>query len=117
VRIRVQRVEPCGALTALLTIIDRFVEVMMHLESAAWARLIVREQREPTEAFDILYGGLMGRRVDPLAALIVRIGGRRWDTAEARLKTVAFVGQARVFRVVRAHTIATFTSGYGDLAP
>jgi hypothetical protein len=58
----------------------------------------------------------MGRLVDHLAALIVRIGGGSWDTAEARLKTLVIVGQALVFRVVRAHTIATFTSGYGDLA-
>ena len=66
---------PDAALTALLTIIDRFVEVMVHPESAAWARFIVREQMEPTEAFDVLYGGVMGRLVDHLSALIVRIGG------------------------------------------
>lgn len=57
-RIRVQRVEPSGALTALLTIIDRFVELTVHPESAAWARFIVREQREPTEAFDFMKHGL-----------------------------------------------------------
>jgi AcrR family transcriptional regulator len=52
---------PDAALTALLTIIDRFVAVMVHPDSAAWARFIVREQMEPTEAFDVLYGGVMGR--------------------------------------------------------
>jgi TetR/AcrR family transcriptional regulator, regulator of cefoperazone and chloramphenicol sensitivity len=132
---------PDAALTALLTIIDRFVEVMVHPESASWARFIVREQMEPTEAFDVLYDGMMGRLVDHLSALIVRIGGGRYDKAEARLKTVAIVGQAIVFRVaratllratgwadvdtagaaairriVRAHTIAILTSSHGDLA-
>jgi AcrR family transcriptional regulator len=130
------------ALTSLLAIIDRFVEVMVHPESAAWARFIVREQMEPTEAFDVLYGGLMGRLVDHLSGLIVRIGGGRYDAADARLKTLAIVGQALVFRVaratllratgwadvdtggaaairriVRAHTIAILTRSRGDLAP
>jgi AcrR family transcriptional regulator len=133
---------PDAAVEAFLTVIDRFVEVMIHPESAAWARFIVREQAEPTEAFDVLYGGGMGRLVDHLSALIVRIGGGRPDVAEARLKTVAIVGQVLVFRVaratllratgwtdvdeggaasirriVRAHTRAILTSTRGDLAP
>ena len=133
---------PDAALTELLAIIDRFVGVMVHPESAAWARFIVREQMEPTEAFDVLYGGVMGRLVDRLSGLIVRISEGRCDAAEARLKTVAIVGQALVFRVaratllrvtgwtdidadgaeairriVRAHTGAILRSTLGDLAP
>jgi AcrR family transcriptional regulator len=133
---------PDAALSALLTIIDRFVEVMVHPESAAWARFVVREQMEPTEAFDVLYGGVMGQLVDHLSALIVRIGGGHCDAAEARLKTLAIVGQALVFRVARAtllrvtgwtdidtggaatirriirsHTRAILIGTYGDLAP
>jgi hypothetical protein len=97
---------------------------------------------EPTEAFDVLYGGMMGRLVDHLSALIVRIMGGRCDAAEARLKTLAIVGQALVFRVaratllratgwadvdaaggaairrvIRAHTRAIFSNTSGDLAP
>jgi AcrR family transcriptional regulator len=131
-----------AALPALLTIIDRFVEVMVHPESAAWARFIVREQMEPTDAFDVLYAGMMGRLVDHLAGLIVRIGRGQCDPADARLKTVAIVGQALVFRVaratvlratgwtdvdaagaaairsiVRAHTNAILTKTVGDLRP
>jgi AcrR family transcriptional regulator len=131
-----------AALTALLSIIDRFVEVMVDPASALWARFIVREQMEPTEAFDFLYGGIMGRLVDHLSALIVRIGGGRYDDAEARLKTLAIVGQALVYRVARAtllratgwtevdsagaeairriirtHTIAILTNPRGGRAP
>jgi AcrR family transcriptional regulator len=131
-----------AALAVLLMIIDGFVEVMVHPESALWARFIVREQMEPTEAFDVLYGGVMGRLVNHLSTLIVRIGGDHCDAAEARLKTLAIVGQALVFRVaratllrvtgwtdvdadgaavirriIRAHTSAILTSTRGDLAP
>jgi TetR/AcrR family transcriptional regulator, regulator of cefoperazone and chloramphenicol sensitivity len=102
----------------------------------------VREQMEPTDAFDVLYGGVMGRLVDRLSALIVRISRGRCNPAEARLKTLAIVGQALVFRVaratllratgwtdvdaagaaairsvVRAHTSAILTNTGGDLRP
>lgn len=133
---------PDAAMDAVLTIVDRFVGMMVHPESAAWARFIVREQMEPTGAFDVLYGGMMGRLVDHLSGLLVRIGGGRCDAAEARLETVAIVGQALVFRVaratllrvtgwadvdaegaaairrvVRAHTIAVLAGIRGDLTP
>jgi hypothetical protein len=85
---------------------------------------------------------MMGRLVDHLSALIVRIGGGRCDPAEARLRSVAIVGQALVFRVaratllrvtgwtdvdtsgaeairriIRAHTSAILTTACGDIAP
>jgi AcrR family transcriptional regulator len=104
---------PEAALAELLAIIERFVEVMVHPDSAAWARFIVREQMEPTEAFDVLYGGVMGRLVDRLSALIVRIGGGRIDDDEARLKVVAIVGQALVFRVARATLLRA--TGWADV--
>jgi hypothetical protein len=106
---------PDAASTALLAIVDRFAEMMVHPESAAWARFIVREQMEPTEAFDILYGGVMGRLVDHLSALTVRIGGGHCDAAEARLKTLAIVGQALVFRVARATLLRA--TGWADVDP
>ena len=49
-----------------------------------------------------LYGGVMGRAIEPLSALLVRIGEGRWDDTEARLKALAIMGQALVFRVGRA---------------
>jgi len=93
------------------------------------------EQMEPTKTFDLLDGGVVGRLVDYLSALIVRIGGDRCE-----LKTLAIVGQALVFRVaraillrvapgvdsggvaairrlIRAHTGAILTNTCGDIAP
>ena len=55
------------------------------------------EQMEPTKAFDMFDGGVMGRLVDYLSALIVCIGGDRCE-----LKTLAIVGQGLVLRVARA---------------
>jgi len=91
-----------SASTAVLVLIDHFAETMMRPESSTWARFIVREQMEPTEAFDILYAGFMGQMVDRLSGLLVTIGQGRCSVAEARLKTLAILGQALVFRVARA---------------
>jgi AcrR family transcriptional regulator len=104
---------PEAALAELLAIIERFVEVMVHPDSAAWARFIVREQMEPTEAFDVLYGGVMGRLVDRLSSLVVRIGRGRIAAPEARLKVIAIVGQALVFRVARATLLRA--TGWADI--
>src|SRR5438874_10926414 len=93
---------PEAASRTVLSIVDHFLEIILRPESEAWARLIVREQMGPTVAFDTLYGGVMGRAIDHLSALLVRIGEGRWDDTEARLKALAIIGQALVFRVGRA---------------
>jgi TetR/AcrR family transcriptional regulator, regulator of cefoperazone and chloramphenicol sensitivity len=117
----------------------------LHRQGTLIVRTVTRKtpdlnQAEPTEAFDVLYSGLMGRMVDHLSALIVRADRGNCGAAEARLKTLAIVGQALVFRVaratllrvtgwsdvdssgarairrlIRAHTIAILTNASGDL--
>lgn len=103
---------PAAASRALLAAIDRFVDIMLSPESAAWTRFIVREQMDPTEAFEALYGGVMERLVDHLSSLLQRIGHRRDDAGEARLKAMAIIGQALAFRVARATVLRA--TGWGD---
>jgi TetR/AcrR family transcriptional regulator, regulator of cefoperazone and chloramphenicol sensitivity len=93
---------PEAASRTVLSIVDRFLGIILRPETEAWARLIAREQMGPTVAFDALYTGVMGRAIDHLSALLVRIGEGRWDDTEARLKALAIIGQALVFRVGRA---------------
>lgn len=93
---------PEAASRTVLSIVDHFLGIILRPETEAWARLIAREQMGPTVAFDALYTGVMGRAIDHLSALLVRIGEGRWDDTEARLKALAIIGQALVFRVGRA---------------
>src|SRR3546814_8144455 len=90
------------AIEAVLTILYLFAQVLVNEESAPWARFIVREQMRPTEAFDILYEKLMGEMLGHLSSLIHHIGGGRYAPAEARLKAMALMGQAFMFRFARA---------------
>lgn len=90
------------ALRAIHAMTDGFLRLMLSPESAAWARFIVREQMEPTAAFEILYRDIMSKASGRLVGLIARIGGGRWGEEEARLKAIAIIGQVLVFRVARA---------------
>jgi|SRR5690606_8829186 len=86
----------------LVRIVDRFIDVLTAEESAAWARIIVREQQEPTAAFELFYSGLHRRVLALVSTLVARIDGRQTPSAADRLKVLTIVGQVLVFRVARA---------------
>ena len=52
---------------------DALVATFAAPESAAWARLILREQQNPSEAFDRLYGGMIGRMLSLISRLIAQV--------------------------------------------
>ncbi|AJP71752.1 CerR family C-terminal domain-containing protein [Sphingomonas hengshuiensis] len=89
------------ATEALLQLLDNVAAVMMLPESATWSAFVVREQQNPTEAFDRLYAGVIQRVVDVFIALITRI---RPDLPrrEALATGLLLFGQALVLRVCRA---------------
>jgi AcrR family transcriptional regulator len=85
----------------LLGMLDKMVALLVRDESAQWAQLIAREQREPAEAFEILYGGIMGRLTGLLARLVLSVRGGGTE-ADARLAVVSIMGQVIMFRAGRA---------------
>jgi AcrR family transcriptional regulator len=82
--------------------IDALVATFSAPESAAWARLILREQQDPSEAFDLLYGRMIGRMLSLLTRLIAQIVGTDPQAIESRLLSQTIIGQALVFRSARA---------------
>lgn len=88
-------------LPLLHRVTDAAVAMLARRESAAWARLILREQQDPSAAFDVLYRGVMGRLLDLLTLLVSRVRGRAPDE-DAQLTALTIVGQALVFRAARA---------------
>ena len=91
-----------SARPAIHSIIAGMTEVMLHDETAAISRFIVREQADPTEAFTRIYHGVMGQMLERLSGLLMRVSGLRLDGAEARVRAMTLVGQVLVFRVARA---------------
>jgi AcrR family transcriptional regulator len=93
---------PDQARAALHAILGGMIQVMLMEETDAMARFIVREQADPTPAFDRIYDGVMRSTLDRLGLLVEQLGEGRIDRAESRLRAIAMVGQVLVFRVARA---------------
>ena len=91
-----------SARAAVHAVISGMTKVMLHDETAAISRFIVREQADPTEAFTRIYEGVMGRMLEQLSGLLTRVSGGRLNGAEARVRAMTLVGQVLVFRVARA---------------
>ncbi|MGE0666674.1 MAG: CerR family C-terminal domain-containing protein [Sphingomonadales bacterium] len=94
---------PEEARRLLLGIADGFISMMIGSEdSALWARIIVREQFDPTEAFDILYDRVMGPYYVAIGRLLGVIFRKPHESDEIKLKVFALIGQALIFRIARA---------------
>jgi AcrR family transcriptional regulator len=93
---------PAQARAALHELLQAFVGIMVRPESASWSRYILREQMEPTPAFDLLYGSVMSPVLQQVCTLLRRVSGRRLTLKDARLRALALFGQVLVFRACRA---------------
>ncbi|MBX9881174.1 MAG: CerR family C-terminal domain-containing protein [Sphingomonas sp.] len=94
--------EDAVAARALLQrMIADFADKMVSPEIEARSLFIVREQMRPTQAFDRIYGGLLGTMLGQLAELVC-IATASHDRYRARLLTVTLIGQVIVMRASRA---------------
>src|SRR3546814_12875997 len=87
---------------------------MLNPESSAWARYVVREQMDPTRAFDELYAAPMGPLLTTISGMLQRLSGDRLDPEEARIRVIALSGQAFAFRVARA--LALRMTGWSQIS-
>ena len=91
---------PKAARAALHKLIDTFIEVILgSAEAERWARYIVREQMQPTAAFDVIYRFLGGAVT--IATRLVAAALSRPDNEETRVRVFTFLGQVLVFRVAQ----------------
>jgi hypothetical protein len=68
----------------------------------SWMGIFIREQIEPSEAFDVLYQGIMKPVHDCFARLIAQVLGTSSDERETRAKAYATFGQLLMFHFSRA---------------
>jgi TetR/AcrR family transcriptional regulator, regulator of cefoperazone and chloramphenicol sensitivity len=92
---------PAQAREALHILYAHAAAVLVSAESAPFARFIVREQANPTEAFNRIYDALMGPMLGRLAFLLGIASGGTLDESEARVRAITLMGQVLVFRVAR----------------
>jgi len=87
--------------------------VLVSAESAPLARFIVREQANPTEAFNRIYVELMAPMLSRLAFLLAVVSRGALGEQEARIHAVTLMGQLLVFRVARATALRA--GGWEDI--
>lgn len=92
---------PGAARAMIQDTLTRFVETMASEQSAAFSLFVVREQMEPTKAFERIYGGRMGEMLEALVQL-VRIATGRRDGDAAQVAVITLIGQVIVLRASRA---------------
>lgn len=93
--------DPAAARAAIADILRRFLKRFQHAQSNSWALFVMREQLNPTEAFERIYAGPMGQTGRVLVELIcVATGGN--DRQAARLAAISLFGQVLVMKAARA---------------
>lgn len=103
------------ALRLLETAMSILIKQFALPASAFWPRLILREQQDPTAAFDILYAGLYAPLLDLLTRLIGVLIDADPAAEAARARAVMILGQVIVFPAAR--TTALRHMGWKDLGP
>ncbi|MBT8144049.1 MAG: CerR family C-terminal domain-containing protein [Gammaproteobacteria bacterium] len=104
--------QPTTDKVAARAALHRLVQAMIRLvagepEADCWAGFILREQAQPTEAFEVLYERTMGRIHETVAQLVGVISGLPADDPLTRLRSITLTGQVLVFRTSRAGVMRT----------
>ena len=93
--------DPAQARAAIEAITRNFLERLQDERGNAWALFVMREQLQPTEAFERIYAGPMGQTMRVLVDLVCVATGKR-DRYAARLVAISLLGQALVMKAARA---------------
>lgn len=107
--------DPLAARHALHVIFTHIAKVLTSANAASLARFIVREQADPTEAFTLIYDGIMAPMLARVVILLTIVANGKLDASEARLRAVALLGQVLVFRVARETALRAV--GWTDIGP
>ena len=91
--------DPAEARQLIEQLLQRFVEKVSR--SANEALFIVREQMNPTEAFDYIYDGPMGKMWRKLTELVCIVTNSE-DLRQCRIIAMTLIGQAIAIRASRA---------------
>lgn len=90
-----------GARQAVHDMLDAMLDKMLGKQTESWGLFIVREQMNPTAAFDRLFNGPLGQLTRRLARLVCIAMGVA-DGEETRITALTLFGQVLVVRSSRA---------------
>lgn len=90
-----------AAVDLLVEQLSAFIQLVGRGESRRWGRIIIREQMQPTRAFDIIYDRVIRRVHEACAGLVGRILGIPPDSEAAVIRAHSVMGQAMIFQAAR----------------
>jgi len=115
VQVELATIDAAGARRLVTRLLETFVDTVLGTaEAERWARFIVREQLDPTAAFDVIYG-FMGTAHAMLTRLVATALGGDPESPEMKLRAFTILGQGLVFRI--APTLVTRRLGRDALGP
>jgi AcrR family transcriptional regulator len=106
---------PEEAASLLIEMLQAASRLMLSADCAHWARFILSEQMEPTEAFERIYGQVMSPLLGTARQLVGPLLGEKPDSEIVGVRTLALLGQVLIFRV--AHAAATRQLGWSEVGP
>jgi TetR/AcrR family transcriptional regulator, regulator of cefoperazone and chloramphenicol sensitivity len=93
--------DPPIARQTIHVLVRRFIDRLQDERSTGWALFIMREQMNPTDAFERIYAGPMGHNARALVELICIATGVG-DRQAARFAAISVFGQVLVLKAARA---------------
>ena len=90
------------ARSILVLLAESMLTLFAEDESAVWVRYMVREQAEPTEAFERIYSGFLQPMLAAARYLVGILIQADSESERARLRTLSLVGSLNIYRVGRA---------------
>lgn len=88
--------------TALVPLLEAGVAIVTDPRLDTVAMFMLREQAAPTEAFDILYSGVMHPLLTSIAGLLAAAANPAIEPERARVLAIMLMGQILMFRTCRA---------------
>ncbi|TCT12041.1 TetR family transcriptional regulator [Tepidamorphus gemmatus] len=109
-------IDPPAARVMLHALLDSGAAMILgHPEAARWAPFIIREQAQPSAAFDVIYDGFMGRAHVVATRLFAIATGRPAEAEATIVRVLGLFGQLIVFRMARA--LVERRLGWTDYGP
>ncbi|MFT5897318.1 MAG: AcrR family transcriptional regulator [bacterium] len=91
-----------GCIENISTLLCAQVRLLMKQELEDYAKLIMREQLEPSSGFTILWEGYLEKQLKLLTQLVALCNNNKKPVNDDRLQALTLMSQAIIFRVARA---------------
>jgi TetR/AcrR family transcriptional regulator, regulator of cefoperazone and chloramphenicol sensitivity len=97
-RLAATAIDPAEALDLLKKLLETMLELLLRQQTnRSFGRIIIREQMQPTKAFDLIYERVIRHVHETISALLAIVLDRKADDRSVILRAQMIVGQILIF--------------------